>query len=355
MTVELSRFLVREHDSIRTVMESIDRNTEGLVLLVDKDRHLITTITDGDVRRAILDGVSVDGPVSKLTKRRPDSPYPEPITAHQDTDEAELLRHMRARRIRHIPLLDDDGRVTDIATAEELMPKDVLPLQAVVMAGGFGTRLRPLTEDLPKPMLPIGDRPLLEHTIDRLREAGIKRVDLTTHYKGEKISEHFGNGEAFGVDLNYVPEEEPLGTAGALAFLPPPNDTLLVMNGDLLASVDFRAMHEFHRTNEAELTVGVRQYHLKVPYGVVESEGPLVTELREKPTYCFLVNAGIYLLEPSAHSSIPKGKPFDMTDLITRLLQEKRRVANFPILGYWLDIGQHKDYEEAQRRAEQTE
>jgi len=216
------------------------------------------------------------------------------------------------------------------------------------MAGGLGSRLRPLTEDLPKPMLPVGGKPLMELVIEKLRQVGIRRVNVTTHYKPEKISEHFGDGSSFGVSLNYVNEEKPLGTGGALGLIDEPNETMLVINGDVLTQVDFRAMLLFHQEHQADMTVAVRQYDIKVPYGVIECIGAKVCSLKEKPEINLLVNAGVYLLEPTVYRFIPNGKHFNMTDLIQWLLDAGRTVASFPIIEYWLDIGQVVDYEKAQ-------
>jgi len=345
---DLEQFLVKPNVSIREVMACIDRSAKGIALVVDDDRHLIGTITDGDIRRAILDGLQVDSPVQDLLDRRVSTPYPEPVTASVDISDAELVRLMNERAIRQVPLLDDAGHVVDLALLSDLVKEYELPLAAVVMAGGYGTRLRPLTEDVPKPMLPVGDRPLMELIIEQLRQSGIRRVNITTHYLADKIKEHFDDGRNFGVEIEYMDEKRPLGTAGALGLMEATDQPLLVMNGDILTRIDFRAMLSYHREHKADITVGVRQYDLEVPYGVVECDGPRVRQLREKPRYSFLVNAGIYLLEPSVHRYIPSGQRFDMTDLIDQLLEEGGMVVSFPIVEYWLDIGEHVDYEQAQ-------
>jgi dTDP-glucose pyrophosphorylase len=344
----LDQLLVRPSASIREVMACIDQNAKGIALVVDDERHLISTITDGDIRRAILDGIDVDSTIQKLLRRRRATPYPEPITASAGTSDAELVQLMNQRAIRQIPLLDEEGRVVDLALLSDLVKEYEAPLTAVVMAGGYGTRLRPLTDEIPKPMLPVGDRPLMELIIEQLRKSGIQRVNITTHYLAEKIKEHFADGRDFGVEIDYMDEERPLGTAGALGLMEAIDEPLLVMNGDILTRVDFRAMLNYHREHDADITIGVRQYDLEVPYGVVECEGPRVHQLREKPRYSFLVNAGIYLLEPSVQRYIPNGQRFDMTDLIDRLLEDERTVVSFPIVEYWLDIGEHIDYEQAQ-------
>ncbi len=334
--------------SIREAIACMDRNERGIALVVDNERRLIGTITDGDVRRAMLAGLNLDTPITELLARKANSPYAQPVTAPVGTERGALLRLMQERRVRQVPLLDEEQRVVDHVTLEELLPDEVLPLQAVVMAGGFGTRLHPLTGDVPKPMLPVGSKPLMERIVEHLQALGIRRVSVTTHYKHETIAEHFGDGSRFGVEIQYVNEENPLGTAGALGLMEAPQETLLVINGDILTHLDFRAMFSYHRDYRADLTVGVRQYGLQVPYGVVECEGVSVRRLTEKPLLNFFVNAGIYLLEPAVHSYIPSGQRFDMTDVIQRLLEEGRSVVSFPIREYWLDIGQPSDYEQAQ-------
>lgn len=345
--VDLERLLVRPSDSIREVVASIDRGVKGIVLVVDEQRHLIGTVTDSDVRRVILNGTDLDLPVSELLAHKASSRSAY-ITAQVGTAADELLRIMKEHNLRQLPLLDPEGHVVDLVTLDELLSEQVMPLQAVIMAGGQGARLRPITEELPKPMLPVGDQPLLERIIEQLRQAGIRRVNITTHYQPDKITSYFGDGQSFGIELNYVAEDRPLGTAGALSLMDIPDEPLLVINGDILTEVNFQAMLAYHREHNADLTIGVRQYDLQVPYGVVECKGPHVQQLREKPQLRFFVNAGIYLLEPSVHRYIPNGQRFDMTDLIQRLLDEGRPVVSFPIMEYWLDIGQLADYEKAQ-------
>ncbi len=305
-------------------------------------------MTDGDARRAILNGLGLDSAVSEILARKSTSPAAKPLTVPLGTPHEIILRLMQERVIRHVPVVDHEGRVMELIMLEELVPKDRLPLQAVIMAGGFGKRLHPLTENLPKPMLPVGDKPLMELIINQLRGSGIDKVNVTTHFEPGKIKDYFGDGSSFGVQMNYVSEETPLGTAGALSLMDEKGAPLLVINGDILTQVDFRAMRTFHREHHADITVGVRKYDFQVPYGVIESDGAMVTGVQEKPTLNFFVNAGIYLLEPSVHDYIPSGQRFDMTDLIKVLIEKGRPVANFPIVEYWLDIGQHADYIQAQ-------
>lgn len=349
----ISAFLVRPAQTIREAIRTIDRAAKGIALVVDEQGRLVGTVTDGDVRRALLDGISTEERVALLLQRKAESPYPAPITAPAGTPPTLLLQQMQAQSIRQIPLLDETGRPVELATLDALLPQQFLALQAVVMAGGFGTRLRPLTEELPKPMLPVGDRPLLERILNRLQQAGIQQVNITTHYMPEKITDYFGDGSDFGLSIRYVSEAQPLGTAGALSLIETPDEPLLVLNGDILTSLDFGAMLAFHREHRADLTVAVRQYDLQVPYGVLLCEGAEVRQIREKPTYSFFVNAGIYLLQPEAHRYIPGGQRFDMPELIERLIEEGRRVVSFPIVEYWLDIGHPDDYARAQADLEE--
>lgn len=355
MTPDISSLCIGPSRSIRQAIASLERNGKGIVLVVDGSRRLLGTVTDGDIRRGLLSGFDLSLPVQALLEQRAVSPHHSPLTAPVGTPHSELLRLMNEYTLRHIPLVDEQEHVVDIALLNELTKQYELPLRAVIMAGGYGTRLRPLTEELPKPMLPVGDRPLMEIIIRQLKEVGIQKVNITTHHKPEKIINHFGNGEAFGVDINYVTESQPLGTAGALGLVKASDETTLVINGDILTQVDFRAMLSFHRENNADLTVAVRQYDLTVPYGVIECEGTSVRRITEKPLFSFFVNAGMYLLEPNVHRYIPNGKPFDMTELIQRLLADNRLVVSFPVHEYWLDIGQHETYQQAQEKVKQMD
>lgn len=329
-------------------MKCIDQGRCGIALVTDDAGHLLGTITDGDIRRAILAQQDLNAPIERFLHTKMAALQVQPVTAAVGTDPATLLALMDSRGVRQIPLLDRADCVTGLAVIDDLLPIAAPAIRAVIMAGGLGTRLLPLTQDLPKPMLPIGGRPLMEHIIEHLREAGIRHVKVSTNYKARKIIEHFGNGEAFGVDLQYVNEDEPLGTGGALGLMSPPNETQLVINGDILTQVDLRAMLAFHQEYAAEMTVAVQRYEMQVPYGVIECEGAHIISVKEKPQVKFLVNAGMYLLEPSAYQFIPNGQSFNMTDLVRWLLDAGRPVIGFPIREYWMDVGQHHDYAQAQ-------
>jgi dTDP-glucose pyrophosphorylase len=345
---ELERLLISGDATVRAAMECIDRSHIGIALVVTGDRRLLGTVTDGDVRRAMLADLSLETPVRAIVERqrelRENRPFP--LTAPLGAPPVELVALMQTYDVRQVPLVDDEGCVRDLALLSEFVEIEGPPLRAVVMAGGFGTRLAPLTDETPKPMLPVGDRPLLERIIGQLREAGIRHVNLTTHYRAETIAEHFGDGRDHGVEIEYVPEERPLGTAGALGLVGG-DGPILVMNGDILTRVDFRAMHRFHDEHDADMTVAVRPYEARVPYGLVELEGGRVTAISEKPLLRGFVNAGIYLIDADVKRLVEPGEPLDMPQLIARLLDSGRRVVGFPLREYWLDIGRLADYERA--------
>ncbi len=347
MYSDLDGLCISPTNSIREAAVCIDRTGMGIALVVDNGRRLIGTVSDGDIRRAIIDDADLDLPVTAVLENRSWSPYPAPVTAPVGTAESELLRLMDSDLLRQIPLLDEEGRVADLVMFRDLVRERGLPLNAVVMAGGYGNRLRPLTEELPKPMLPVGDRPLLELIIDQLRDSGIRRLHVTTHYKGELIKKHFGDGSDRGVHIRYLGEDEPLGTAGALCRLESSKDPLLVINGDILTNVDFRAMAEFHADHAADMTVAVKQHEIEVPYGVVETDGVDIIGISEKPTVRQFVNAGIYLINPVICGLIPQGRRYDIPELIRRLIEERYRVVSFPVREYWQDIGQLEDYQRA--------
>jgi len=340
--------LVTSRDSIRNTMTVIDESAKGIALVVDGEQRLLSTVTDGDIRRAVLQGLDLESTIQELIARKEPEPAiaDGPITAPAGTDDGALLDLMRRHSVRHIPLLDGDGRIVGLSRIEDLVesPK----LNAVVMAGGFGTRLRPLTHDTPKPMLPVGDRSLLERILGQLRDSGIHRVNIATHFLADRVKEHVGDGSKLGVSVEYLSEDRPLGTAGALGLLEAPDEPVLVINGDILTRTDFRAMLHFHQDYKAAMTVGIKQYSVKVPFGVVQVRGAEIAGLEEKPVAQFFVVAGIYLLSPEVWKFLPRGEHCDMPDLIRRLVGEGQKVVSFPINEYWLDVGCPDDYQQAQ-------
>ena len=337
----LESVVISPTTSIAEAIALLDKAGTGALVLCTIDRILCGLLTDGDIRRAILQGKSMDAPCLTIASRKP-------VIAPRSIRTGEALHLMNQHDIHHLPVVDAENRVVEFLLRKDLVPDVRFDLSAVIMVGGYGKRLLPLTESVPKPMLPVGDRPLLELTIQQLRRSGIRDVNLTTHYLPESILNHFGDGEDFGVRLNYLKEDHPMGTAGGLKQMKRPDGPFLVINGDVLTGVPFQEMLVYHRKHGAVLTVGVRKYDMQVPFGIVECEDVRITRLQEKPSLSFFINAGTYLLEPSACDYIPEGRPFDMTDLIQKLLEAGRPVVGFPIMEYWIDVGRHEDYQKAQ-------
>lgn len=342
---QLEKIFVAPGATVRAAIESIDAAAIEIALVVDVDRRLLGTVSDGDVRRALLAGVSLDDAVDEIVHR-------DPVTAPEGIDTRQLLALMTSRGIDQVPLLRD-GIVVDVAFIRHLVGAGTAPAAdhpVVLMAGGMGTRLRPLTENTPKPMLPVGDRPLLERLLGQVRDAGFSRVLIAVNYRAEVIEEHFGDGSALGVQIDYLHEREPLGSAGALKLAGTELDQpFVVMNADLLTNVNLTALMRFHCEERNAVTVGVRQYALELPYGIAELDGTKILALDEKPTHTFFVNAGIYAVDPSAVALIDdETGRFDMTDLIAAAIASGLRVGGFPIREYWIDIGQLADYERAE-------
>lgn len=312
-----------------------------IALVVDEAGRLVGTLTDGDVRRAILAGAPLTNPVSEIMFRSP-------TTAPPEADRETLLAIMQAKVLRHIPIVDAMGRLVGLESMMDLLSKETLPNAVVLMAGGRGQRLRPLTDLCPKPLLRIGDKPILEIILENFVSQGFRSFYISINYLAEKVVEHFGDGSRFGVSITYLREDQPLGTAGALTLLPELAEPFLVMNGDLLTKVNFAHLLDFHSSQQGVATMCVRPYTSQIPYGVVHVDGNDLVRIEEKPTQTVFVNAGIYALSPQALARIPKGQAYDMPALFEALMAEKARTLAFPVREYWMDIGRVGDYEQAQ-------
>jgi len=342
MTID-SAWLIPPSATVREALEAITKNRHQAVMVVEASGRLAGIVTDGDTRRGLLRGVSIAGPVADLMN-------PRPTTAPAGLPRDEALALMQRRHLRHLPIVESDGRLVEVLLLDDLLHPAALPNVAVVMAGGYGTRLRPLTDSAPKPLLSVGGKPLLEILVERLRAAGVQEIFFTVHYKSEMIEDHFGDGARLGVRIRYVREETPLGTAGGLALLPTALAApFFLVNGDILTKCDFRAMLDFHRRWRADLTVGTVPHTVEVPYGVLEVEGEHLSTISEKPRLDFLINSGVYIVDPATLTLIPRGQPFDAPQLIPLLKKAGRTVVAFPIREYWLDVGRLTDFTQANR------
>lgn len=329
-----------------TVMRAVavlDSSRLKIVLVVDDEGRLVGSVTDGDVRRGFLTGRTLQSPISEVMNAKP-------LSLSEGEAPSTILAMTRERGVKVIPIVDRERRPIRIVSEDELLHPQQVSATVVLMAGGLGSRLRPLTDQTPKPMLPVGGRPLLELTIDNLKQQGFRRFFLAVNYKAELIEQHFGNGSAFGVEIEYLRENERLGTAGALRLLPErPSGPLVVMNGDILTTLDIRLLLASHQTSGAPGTICVREYSWRVPYGVVSVDaGGRCTRIDEKPLRREMISAGIYVLSPEALALIPETGVCDMPTLLEILTARIGPVAVFPLREYWLDIGQLGDLQRAQ-------
>lgn len=328
--------------SVRDAIQVIDATGLQIAMVVDGDGRLLGTVTDGDIRRAILRGVSLDEPVAHVMNENP-------TTAREHDERETLLALMRRRRLHQVPLLDTSWRVVGLELLDDLIGASKERRNSVVlMAGGIGSRLRPLTDDCPKPLIRLGSKPILETILDTLVDNGFRRFFISVNYMADMIVDHFGDGGRWGVQIDYLRENQRLGTAGALSLLPErPDQPVLVMNGDLLTQLNFAHLLDFHADQGAAATMCVREYEMQVPYGVIETRSHQIVDIHEKPTQRYLVNAGIYVLQPETLEHIPAGQFFDMTDLFKTLLQQGMETAVFPIREYWRDIGEINELKKA--------
>lgn len=338
MPLKWRESLVTRAASILEAMQVIDQVSTHGVVIVDEDNRLLGTVTDGDIRRAVLRGVSINDSVSSIMNKNPIF-----ITKGPTLNSA--LSLMKEKQINLVPIVDDDKRIVGMEHLNDLLKPDEIDNWVVLMAGGEGQRLRPLTEECPKPLLKVGDKPLLETIIANFRDQGFKQFYVSVNYKAEMVTDYFGDGSRFGVQIQYLHETKPLGTAGALSLIPQvPNKPIIVMNGDLLTKVNFKHLLDFHRKQHAIATMCIREYAVSVPYGVVNLDASYIKSISEKPVHKFFVNAGIYVLEPSLMSVLPNNELMDMPVLFEKLLAAKETTAAFPICEYWLDIGQKEDF-----------
>ena len=335
---------VGEGATVREALERITKTGKGVALVIDGERRLLGIATDGDLRKAILRGVALDAPVDGAMNKAP-------LVAPAGVSAVAALALMRSRSIRQLPVVDDGRRVVDVLFFDRLLEPPPLPNAAVIMAGGRGSRLSPLTDKTPKPLLRVGGKPVLEIMIERLRGAGLRRIVITVHYLNQLIEQYFGDGSHLGVDITYRPEDEPRGTAGALIELRSHFDRpFLLVNADILTMCDFREMLAFHERHHALMTVGTVPYTVDMPYGILEVDGDRLAGMTEKPRFDYMINAGIYVISPLVMElAVPLAASIDMPDVITRLMELKGHVVAFPIREYWLDIGRHPDLEKANR------
>lgn len=338
---DILSLMVTPNKSIREAIVAIDKVGMGLALVVNDDNKLLGIVTDGDIRRAILKNMSLETVVKEIMNT--DYTF---VTKQYSSVLVENLFYIKP--IKQIPVLDDNMRVMDIITYDELYIKPLKENYVLIMAGGLGTRLMPLTYDMPKPMLKVGAKPILETIIEQLKSYGYVNILLSVNYKSEVIKNYFQDGTAFGVNINYIEEKNRMGTGGAIKlaekYLQCP---FFVINGDILTKLNFESFMEYHNSHKNCITIASRKHELQIPYGVIEVNDHKVVNLKEKPVYHYFINGGLYCLEPETINYIPKEEFFDITSLISILLKENKNIGSFPIREYWMDIGQMNDFQQA--------
>lgn len=324
-------------------MEVMSTERIGIALVVDQDELLLGIVVDADLRKAILQGRGLDAPLATVMNSRP-------LTAPADAPRAQLVHLFEVHNKSWIPLVDANGRVAGLALLSEYLRTPPQPNWVVLMAGGLGTRLRPVTDDRPKPMVRLGDRPLLEIIFEQFISSGFRHFYLAVNYLAEQVIDYFGDGSRWGIEIRYLRETRPLGTAGALALIEEPLERpAIVMNGDLLTKVNFRALLDFHLAENYLATLCIRRFEIPIPYGVVATEGYRFRGIQEKPTYRMFTSAGISVLDPSVLPWVPRDTFFDMPTLLEEINRRRpKSVGCFPVEEYWVDIGQPLDYQRAQ-------
>jgi dTDP-glucose pyrophosphorylase len=334
--------LIGPEFTIREALQVIDKEALRGAVVVSKTRELLGIVSDGDIRRGILAGVALDSCVSEVMNTNP-------TIATKDASKQQLIKLMESKEILSIPLVEN-GIVIGLHTLHDSLLVQKIDNPVFLMAGGFGTRLRPLTNNCPKPLLKVGDKPILEITLLNFIKSGFTNFYISTHYMPEMIRDHFGDGSKWSVNITYVYEESPLGTGGALGLLPDdlPKLPLIMMNGDVLTNMNFLKLLDFHNNESADASMCVREYEYQIPYGVIQGANGKITSMEEKPTQLFHINAGIYVINPEIIEQVKKNEKIDMPTMLEKKIEAQGNVLMFPIHEYWLDIGRIEDYQRAQ-------
>ena len=331
--------LVSSSNKLRNALEVLNQSGSNFLLIVDDSNTLLGTLTDGDVRRSLLDGKTLESSVTQSMNTN----FIHCLETDSPSDVASLLIN---HGIKYLPVLNDKGELIGVHSGDD----DYLVASriALVMAGGLGSRLKPLTDDCPKPMLKIGDKPILQIIIERLVDQGFREIYISINYLGEKIRDYFSDGNSFGVNIHYVEETNKLGTAGALGLLPKSlSEPIVVLNGDVLTKANYASLVDYHQRNKASMSIGLTKQEMTIPYGVVHLDQEQVLSIEEKPTHSYYVSAGIYCISPSVFSSLAGEEYLDMPDLIQEQIDQKNHVIGFPLHEYWADIGMKSDYNQA--------
>lgn len=338
MKKTINELFVYKEYSIRKVIEIIDSGARGIALLVDEYGKLVGTITDGDIRRSILKGISLEGSVENVV-------HYNPISVNQSMTREEIKDIFIKKAVKVMPVVDDNSRVVDLISINDILIPEGKENFVVIMAGGLGTRLKDLTKEVPKPMLKVGHDPILQHIIANFKQYGYNKILISVNYKSEIIENYFQDGLAYGVKIDYIRENKRLGTAGGIKLAEDYIDKpFFVINGDIFTNLNVDNMMKFHIENKFDITVGTRKHSFQIPYGVIETENNYIKHVKEKPKIKYLINAGVYCLNPNLIDFIPDNEYFEITDLIDICIKNGGKVGSYEITDYWMDIGRMEDY-----------
>lgn len=338
MNVKIKDIFAKENYSIRKILSILDKGAKGIVFVVDDENKLMGTITDGDIRRAILSGANLEDNVSNIVHRNS-------VCISYNTNREKIKDIFIKKAVKIIPIVDDYNRVVDLISINDILLPEGKENPVIIMAGGLGTRLKDLTKEVPKPMLKVGNDPILQHIISNFKQYGYNKILISVNYKSEIIENYFQDGLAYGVKIDYIREDKRLGTAGGIKLADNYIDKpFFVINGDIFTNLNVDNMMRFHTKNKFDITVGTRKHSFQIPYGVIEAENNCIKGLKEKPTINYLINAGVYCLNPDLINFIPDNQYFEITDLIGICIKNGGKVGSYEIKDYWMDIGRMEDY-----------
>jgi dTDP-glucose pyrophosphorylase len=342
MSDKISKHTLPQTATVQETLIKLNTLAENAIVFIVNDRNqLVGSLTDGDLRRGFIKGLGFDTPIAEFIQENPSF-----VFVHENS--IAKLELYQSKNLKIIPVLNKENQIVDIIIFSQT--STIIPADAVLMAGGKGVRLKPLTDTTPKPMLKVGEKPIIEYNIDRLIQVGIKNFNLSVNYLAEQLENYFKDGEHKNVSIKYVKEDKPLGTIGSILLIESfENDDIIVMNSDLLTNIDFVDFYKLFKESEADMAVAATSYHVDIPYAVMEvNKTNQVSSLKEKPRYTYFSNAGIYILKKKLLKLIPENTFFDITDLMNKILELDFKLVTYPINGYWLDIGKHEDFIKAQ-------
>lgn len=341
MRFSIDTYCINPDSTIEDAMKAIDKNLTGAALVVDNQKYVKGIITDGIIRRALLGGHKIEDKIEGIYSK-------EFKSVNKLVAKKKVKELMLKQKIRQVPLLDEEGKLVDLYFLDDIIGHQEKDNYVFILAGGLGTRLRPLTETVPKPMLKVAGKTILEHIIEQFKEYGFKKFIISINYKGEIIENYFKDGKEFDIEIDYVRENKKLGTAGSIRLAKDKlNKSFIVINGDILTGIDFENFLEYHDKNKFDITVGVRNYEMRVPYGVIVTENSIITDIEEKPSYNFNINSGVYVLSKEVIDYIPENEEYDMTELIKVVGINNGKSGVYKITEYWSDIGHMDDFNRA--------